>query len=78
MTQLRARSVLVGHGQHKCVRFCQISAAVTYVVRNRWELGRNRANEAQEADIRAVMLNEKDLRQTRSIELIRSFPKFPK
>jgi len=35
-------------------------------------------NEAQEADIRAVMLNEKDLRQTRSIELIRSFPKIPK
>jgi len=35
-------------------------------------------NEAQEADIRAVMLNEKDPRQIRSIELIRSFPKIPK
>jgi hypothetical protein len=35
-------------------------------------------NEAQEADIRAAMLNEKDLRQNRSIELVRSFPKIPK
>ena len=51
---------------------------MTYVVQNRWELGRNRVNEAQEADIKAVVLNEKDLRQTRSIELTRSFPKIPK
>jgi hypothetical protein len=32
-------------------------------------------NEAQEADIRAVMLNEKDLRQTRSIEFDQKFSK---